>query len=165
MKLLLRKFPPEFQPKSGEVRISSLSSKGFKRGDILRITSPDGNGKSIIRQLIKTNNYETEQYIDLDYDSRLKLGIDKYLGRKVGITIRKASRFAFYWFHPSHGIRLTFQIGIPGLLIAIISLIVTLYPPLNPIHAIRVISQTQQTDSTGSGTPHSADSLKLEVSK
>ena len=134
-KLLLKKNIPESQLRSGEVRISAvICRKGkFKRRDAIKI---DINGRSIIRELIQTNFKEDTLFIEMDYDSRKKLGITDIYGRQGAFDLKRVNKFRFYWHHPSHGIRLTFQIGVPGLIIALVSLILTFYPGIVPFRRI-----------------------------
>jgi len=153
MKLLLRKYSPDFPIKSGEVRISSSATK-IKRRKAVKITSANG---SIIRELVKTNFKEDKLFIDMDYDSRVELGVTEFYGRDVDLKIKQVFKPRLYWSHPDHGLRLGFQLGVIGLVLGIISLVVTFYPiissspkagePITPHQTIKTMIDTTREGS------------------
>lgn len=150
-KLLLKKNTPESQLRSGEVRISAVicRKEKFRRRDAIKI---DINGRSIIRELLQTNFKEDTKFIEMDYDSRKKLQITDFYGRHGIFELRRVNKFRLYWHHPSHGIRLTFQIGVPGLIIALVSLILTYYPGIVPFRKDFHIDKGHPIDTTFSDT-------------
>jgi hypothetical protein len=150
-KLLIKKNTPESQLRSGEVRISAAICRGdkFKRRDAIKIHI---NGHSIIRELLQTNFKEDAKFIEMDYDSRKELGITDIYGRQGTFELKRVNKFWLYWHHPSHGIRLTFQIGIPGLIIAALSLIATFYPAIIPANKANGLPASRQIDTTVTDT-------------
>lgn len=150
---MLRKNEPDSQLRSGEVRISAAvcRKEKFKRRDAIRITI---NGRSIIRELLQTNFKEDTQFIEMDYDSRKKLGITDIYGRQAVFELKRVNKFRFYWHHPSHGIRLTVQIGVPALIVSILSLVVAFYPDIIPFR-----KDTDLTDE------HRIDAISIDTSQ
>jgi len=145
-RLLLKKNEHDSQLHSGEVRISTAicRKENFKRRDAIKITI---SGRSIIRELFQTNFKEDTPFIEMDYDSRKKLGITNIYGRQAMFDLKRVNKFRFYWHHPSHGIRLTVQIGVPALIVSVLSLVVAFYPDIIPFRKDTASTDERRIDA------------------
>lgn len=102
-----------------------FSGKRCNKVKVLKITNPE-NGKSIWRELCVYGMTGVKKDVAaIPALSAWELGIMK-TEKEQKVTIQKGSVFFFYWNHPVHATRISFQVGLLSLFIGTVSFVLSL---------------------------------------
>ena len=110
--------------------IRSKTSKNKKLISIVRITNP--KNKETIRRRYKYMGIEGVGDNDVVLSpNSIRLLCEEKNAEVVGneVEVRKGNLWdavLFYWEHPFHATRISFQIGLPALILSILSIVLTL---------------------------------------
>lgn len=108
----------------------SKSSKAKKLITIVRITNP--KNKAIIRRRYKCMGIKGVGNTDVVLSpNSVRLLCEENNADVVGneVEVRKGNLWdsvVFYWEHPFHATRISFQLGLPALVLSLLSLVLTL---------------------------------------
>lgn len=96
----------------------------IKRLPVVKITF---NGKSIYRRYYGSNALSGKDKAALNYSSLYEL-VDDSLDEIKGKTVRisKGYTFPYYWNHPFHATRTSFRLGLISIVLAIVSMSLSL---------------------------------------
>lgn len=105
----------------GWVRINKEDRKGYSRKDLVTI-EVKGKQSKLIRRVLGSNKKKS---IMMDFDTRHNDGNwGLKLNKEYEFKIEKINRYnlSYYWNHPDVAIRISFKLGVFSLIIAVISL-------------------------------------------
>ena len=117
--------PSSYKDIFGKTKRTSCYSR-----KILSVVKIEGNGRSIHRRfrtsiLAEVPDAET---VVLSALSCMLLFDNVPPEDEMAVTVSKGSWLSYYWNHPFHATRISFRVGLPALIISVVSLILAVLP-------------------------------------